>query len=92
MGKYLVEVHQCVTPQIREQDGEGTSWQCDCGKAYEVHHSGTVPYGPSYSTWLRIAPARINTETGEVMSRIEWSRINLEQFANSRTKKKWWQR
>ena len=90
MGKYLVEVHKCSTPKIREQDNEGTIWQCDCGIAFEVHYSGLVPYGSSYWGWSIVDYRRFRKD-GSIMSRSEWSVQQLTQFAVT-PKKRWWQR
>jgi len=36
-GQYLTKVHRCEPPENRSGLGNGTQWQCDCGRIFEIY-------------------------------------------------------
>lgn len=65
-GKYLKEVHACDRPEINPAHGQGTVWQCDCGRIYVQSWHESVYGIPSNWSWRPI-PAE------------NWDSIKLEE-------------
>lgn len=41
-GQFIEIVHQCVTPKVKREYGEGTIWACECTKVWTLRYSREI--------------------------------------------------
>jgi hypothetical protein len=83
MGKMIVEVHSCEPEQPRtDLSGEGSVWECDCGKRLELVR--VVASATGLLAWAELAPAFWNEEEQRVLTQRERTLLVLNTFVDNR--------
>jgi hypothetical protein len=90
-GTFITIEHRCVMPEIKENMGIRTVWQCECGLRYWINCSNFVDrfWNPMHEDWNELEN-RMKTREESFIERM------AQAIANDPAKpiihKHWWQR
>jgi hypothetical protein len=83
MGKMIKEVHSCEPEQPRtDLLGEGSVWECDCGKRYEILRA--IGSRTGLMGWAELSPAFWNEEEQRVLTQRERTLLVINSFEDTR--------